>query len=300
MFTGRLREEIPHALKAIGDAVEDKSTLVELDLSDNAFGPAGADPVSDLLHKNRHIQVLKLNNNGLGISGGKMIASALVRAQEQNETEGRLSSLRVFVAGRNRLENEAITALAGAFEAHGTLEEVRVPQNGIKPEGVCALIKALAACKELQVLDLQDNTVAIEGATLLAETLRCWPKLRHLNLGDTLLTDEGSEAVILALREHSHLEYLNLIYVDISEDTAEKLVGVLKQLPKLKTLELNGNCFSAKGDIVSKLRQSLHHDALGSLSDMDFDESDEEDEAESEDEDVDALASKLESKLGLE
>ncbi|RCH87254.1 hypothetical protein CU098_001311, partial [Rhizopus stolonifer] len=41
IFTGRLLDEIPLALKALCDAFE-QVDLLELDLSDNAFGPAGA------------------------------------------------------------------------------------------------------------------------------------------------------------------------------------------------------------------------------------------------------------------
>jgi Ran GTPase-activating protein 1 len=68
MFTGRLKNEIPLALEAFVDAFLDKS-IDELDLSDNAFGPAGAKPLMKLLTHNRNIQILKLNNNGLGIQG---------------------------------------------------------------------------------------------------------------------------------------------------------------------------------------------------------------------------------------
>ena len=48
--------------------------LVELDLSDNAFGPRGIEGVVDLLKSPScySLQVLRLNNNGLGIGGGKV------------------------------------------------------------------------------------------------------------------------------------------------------------------------------------------------------------------------------------
>ena len=48
--------------------------LVELDLSDNAFGPNGIVGLVDLLKSSNcfSLQELKLNNNGLGITGGKV------------------------------------------------------------------------------------------------------------------------------------------------------------------------------------------------------------------------------------
>lgn len=48
--------------------------LVELDLSDNAFGLAGVKGIVTLLTSPAAftIKVLKFNNNGLGIGGGKV------------------------------------------------------------------------------------------------------------------------------------------------------------------------------------------------------------------------------------
>ena len=50
------------------------ASLTELDLSDNAFGPNGMEGLTDLLKSSScyRLQALKLNNNGLGIHGGKV------------------------------------------------------------------------------------------------------------------------------------------------------------------------------------------------------------------------------------
>jgi Ran GTPase-activating protein 1 len=47
---------------------------MELDLSDNAFGPIGVDGLAMLLRSPscHSLEILKLNNNGLGIGGGKV------------------------------------------------------------------------------------------------------------------------------------------------------------------------------------------------------------------------------------
>ena len=51
--------------------------LVELDLSDNAFGPNGVKGIVDLLSSKTcyTLQELRLNNNGLGTTGGKVYKS---------------------------------------------------------------------------------------------------------------------------------------------------------------------------------------------------------------------------------
>lgn len=60
---------------ALGDAlVTAQAQLVELDLSDNAFGPAGVEAISPLLTSPVcfSLRTLKLNNTGMGITGGKV------------------------------------------------------------------------------------------------------------------------------------------------------------------------------------------------------------------------------------
>ncbi|CAG2065617.1 unnamed protein product, partial [Timema podura] len=74
MFTGRMKTEIPQALKYLGAGlVLAGARLSELDLSDNAFGPIGVEGLAALLRSPTcyALHVLKLNNNGLGITGAK-------------------------------------------------------------------------------------------------------------------------------------------------------------------------------------------------------------------------------------
>lgn len=54
--------------------MEAQAQLVELNLSDNAFGPAGVKAITTLLTSPScfSLKVLKLNNNGLGSKGGSV------------------------------------------------------------------------------------------------------------------------------------------------------------------------------------------------------------------------------------
>ncbi|KAJ3284137.1 hypothetical protein HK104_010081 [Borealophlyctis nickersoniae] len=302
MFTGRLKDEIPLALEALGDALEDKVHLVELDLSDNAFGPAGAKPLMKLLTNNRNIQILRLNNNGLGIEGGRLIAEALVAAQSKNVAESRQSSLRVIVTGRNRLESKGAEYLSEAFRAHSeSLQEVRMPQNSIRPEGVQTLVRALATCKKLEHLDLQDNTFTEPGSVALAEALANWPHMRILNVGDCLLSARGGLAIIKALTGgHAKLQKLSLVFGEIDEAGAKLVPSMLANKVELVSLELNGNAFDAEGNSVKAIRDMLRShgnpDALDELDEMEYESEEEEEEEEGEEEedekgeDVDELA----------
>ncbi|KAJ3035321.1 hypothetical protein HK097_004240, partial [Rhizophlyctis rosea] len=246
MFTGRLKDEIPLVLEALGDALLDKKHLHTLDLSDNAFGPAGAKPLQKLLSQNTSIQTLRLNNNGLGIEGGRLIAEALTLSSTQPTP----SSLRTIVCGRNRLESPGAGHLASAFEAlKDTLEEVRMPQNSIRPEGVVRLASSLAKCTNLKVLDLQDNTFTEPGSKAIAAALPNWPNLQHLNVGDCLLSARGSIEIIKALTSgHESLQRINLAFGEIDPLGAKLIPEMLRNKERLEILELNGNAFDPEGE----------------------------------------------------
>ncbi|KAI9003187.1 hypothetical protein BC832DRAFT_577079 [Gaertneriomyces semiglobifer] len=295
MFTGRLRNEIPHVIEALSEALEDKKNLIELDLSDNAFGPAGAEPLQRLLTNNRHIQILKLNNNGLGIEGARLVSEALVKAGEKNKEEGKSSALRVIIAGRNRQESPGAAHWCKAFEAHAeSLEEVRMPQNSIRPEGIEVLMKSLATCKKLQHLDLQDNTFTERGSAALAEVVASWKSLRILNIGDCLLGDAGAIKVLKALTGGNEaLEKLHLAFNEIDPEGASLIAGMLMNKKKLALVELNGNAFDPDGDAVRDIKRVLLENGQeGALDELDEMEWDEEEEEEEEDEDEDTGAKK--------
>lgn len=52
----------------------------------------------------------------MGITGGKLLASALTDCYKCSKEKGKPLALRVFIAGRNRLENDGAKALAAVFK----------------------------------------------------------------------------------------------------------------------------------------------------------------------------------------
>lgn len=243
IFTGRLISEIPLALSSICDALKDKTSLVEINLSDNAFGGRSVEPMVPFLTHNRSFQILRLNNNGLGPAGGTVIANALLESAKLSKAAGTPSNLKVVICGRNRLENGSAPTWAEAFAAHGTLEEVRMVQNGIRMEGITALAKGLAQNRGIQHIDLQDNTFAVDGkltgVEAWTEALVSWPELHTLNLSDCVLSADGEVPTLV-----------------------EALAGGSN--PKLRTLQLQNNnleaaTFAVLAEAISKGLKSLMH-----------------------------------------
>lgn len=100
-----------------GALITAKAQLTELDLSDNAFGAQGVEGFELFLRSPAayKLKVLKLNNNGLGIAGGKLLAKCLLDCHQSSSAAGTPLQLATFISGRNRLENAGATALAEAF-----------------------------------------------------------------------------------------------------------------------------------------------------------------------------------------
>ncbi|KAJ3893026.1 hypothetical protein GG344DRAFT_75382 [Lentinula edodes] len=285
IFTGRLISEIPQALTAICDALIDKTSLIELNLSDNAFGGRSVDPMVPFLTKNRSFQVLKLNNNGLGPAGGQVLANALLDSAKLSKAEGKTSNLRTFICGRNRLEDGSASAWAEAFAAHGGLVEVRMPQNGIRMDGITALAGGLAKNRNLQYIDLQDNTFTFEGGLTgvkaWANSLRAWPDLHTLNLSDCFLSANGEVpelVTVLAEGSNPKLHSLQLQNNNLEGETSQLLAeNIMENMRNLKYLELQWNDFEEEDEHLRALRVSMKQRG-GKLSVTDEDEDEEEQE----------------------
>uniref|UniRef100_A0A671M936 Ran GTPase activating protein 1b n=1 Tax=Sinocyclocheilus anshuiensis TaxID=1608454 RepID=A0A671M936_9TELE len=273
------------AFRSLGNALMTSGArLTHLDLSDNAFGPDGVKGIESLLKSSAcyTLRELRLKNCGMGIGGGMILASALTECHKQSSAAGSPLRLKVFIAGRNRLENDGASALAKAFKLLGSLEEVHMPQNGINHPGISALATALKHNPNLQLLNLNDNTFTKRGSIAMAECLKV------INFGDCLVRSEGAIALAGALREGlPFLRELNLSFGEICEAAAVVVAKAVRGKADLEKLDLNGNCFGEEGcEALREVMESVNmEDLLGSLSDDEGEpEDDEEEEEEEEDE----------------
>ncbi|XP_064404921.1 ran GTPase-activating protein 1-like isoform X2 [Halichondria panicea] len=282
MFVSRLKAELPPALTSLaGGVMAAQACLTELDLSDNAFGPVGVEALVGFLTSSScfTLKIARFNNNGLGIKGGTLLSKALLDCHEEAQKAGQRLSLEVFVAGRNRLEDEGAKALSRLFETLGTLVQVCLPQNGINHEGVSALATAFSKNPNLQTIDLNDNTMTEEGSIALAEVLPNLQNLKVLNFGDCLVRNNGARAIAGAIKNgHRLLQDINLSFCELSQDVAMIVADSLANKEELRKIDLNGNCFGAES--IEMLKESLEAknllDALGSFSEDEGDDDDDE------------------------
>ncbi|KAJ8251602.1 hypothetical protein GJAV_G00223110 [Gymnothorax javanicus] len=293
MFTGRLRSEIPPSLVALGSAlITAGARLRVLDLSDNAFGPDGVRGIEALLKSTtcHTLQELRLNNCGMGVGGGKILAAALSECHKQSSAQGAPLQLKVFIAGRNRLENEGATALAQAFQLMGSLEEIHMPQNGINHPGVTALASAVQHNLQLRVINLNDNTFTKKGGIAMAQALKHLRSVQVINFGDCLVRSEGASAIAETLREGLPiLKELNLSFGEIAEEAALAVAEAVRHKAHLEKLDLNGNCLGEEGcEALKEIMAGMNMgDVLGSLSDDDGEPEDDDDDDDEDHEDED-------------
>ncbi|KAF9262909.1 RNI-like protein [Marasmius fiardii PR-910] len=298
IFTGRLITEIPAALTAICDSLIDKTSLIEINLSDNAFGGRSVDPMVPFLTKNRSFQILKLNNNGLGPAGGNVLANALLESAKLSAAEGKKSNLRTFICGRNRLEDGSASAWADAFAAHGGLVEIRMPQNGIRLDGITSIAKGLAKNPDLQYIDLQDNTFTFEGTLTgvqaWSDALASWPDLRTLNLSDCVLSGDGevpSLVETLAGGSNPKLHTLQLQNNNLEAETFARInESIQGPLKGLMALELQWNDVEEDDTNLADIGEHMKRRGGKLYVNDEDEEEDEEDEEDAEEATVDAEA----------
>lgn len=283
IFTGRLRSEIPPSLEHLGDGIiAAGARLSELDLSDNAFGPDGVKGIKKLLMSEScyKLSVLKLNNNGLGVGGGKLLSEAFIKCHESSSLAGCPFALKVFISGRNRLEDEGAKALSKAFKILGSLEEITMPQNGIRPDGVAALAGAFQENKNLRIININDNTCTETGARAIGNCLSSLQNLETLNIGDCLLKNSGALALAPELaRDMPKLKEVIMSFNEIRIEGALAITRSMKNKDSLSLLNLDGNQLGDQTEDLEELMSSFGHiDALAPFDDNEDPDSDEEDE----------------------
>ncbi|KAK9454548.1 hypothetical protein V1511DRAFT_451037, partial [Dipodascopsis uninucleata] len=289
MFTGRLKEEIPICLSNILPVLTTLPDLTTINLSDNAFGLAAIDPLSDFLSKHIPLQHLILANNGLGPIAGSKVALALTDLAMAKANVNSKYELETVICGRNRLENGSMESWSECFSANKGIREIRFYQNGIRQEGIECLLAGLAGCIKLQKIDLQDNTFTARGASALAKVLPNWrDELIELGISDCLLSTRGGIILGQALIDSGKfpkLKILRLQYNEIDAMGAGLLNNAIAlNLDVLEKIELNGNKFSEDDPLVAKLQDIFEERGFGEIDDLSDMEEDSEDEEEEEEE----------------
>lgn len=242
--------------------------MVELNLSDNAFGPIGLDALVNFFQSPvcYTLQELRMHNNGLGPEGAKKLGNAIEKCYENS---GRTLNLRVFVCGRNRLEFGGCKAISSALKLCGTLEEIQMPQNGIRPDAIEFIAEAISLNKNLKIINLNDNTFRASGGKLMSKSISHLKKLEYINFGDCLLKSDGALHILKAIVDNKNLREIILCGNQIDATTGLEIARMLLKNKSinnnLSLVDLNANNFGA--DTLNEIKDLLKPfgSALGSF-----------------------------------
>ncbi|KIK40273.1 hypothetical protein CY34DRAFT_765963 [Suillus luteus UH-Slu-Lm8-n1] len=198
IFTGRTIEEILGAIQALLDSLSHKTSLREINLNDNAFGE-------------RVVPFLEAIT--------PFIAEAACKSAP---TDGSQSNLEAVICGQNRLEDPGAATWAKAFEAHKTLTEVQMPQNGIHMD------------------DVEMDEEGRKAVRAWGEAVKTsWLKLRFLDLSGCMLSNgEGKNLQELRLQSNNldakSYEVLAQARLDLQDnddiEDSEHLDGIAEHL----------------------------------------------------------------------
>jgi Ran GTPase-activating protein (RanGAP) involved in mRNA processing and transport len=130
----------------LGPAIEENSSITDLDLSWNQIRLKGADAIADGLGKNSTLLVVNLGWNGFGDVGAESCSKML----------GENKTLEVLTLSNNRIRVTGSSCLAKALCSGGnsTLKSLALQHNELSDEGIIIWLATLRENNTLKTLDL--------------------------------------------------------------------------------------------------------------------------------------------------
>ncbi|XP_035766702.1 ran GTPase-activating protein 1a [Neolamprologus brichardi] len=212
MFTGRLRSEIPPALNSLGDALMlAGARLTVLDLSDNAFGPDGVKGIENLLKSSTcyTLQELRLNNCGMGVGGGKILAASLIYNHKKSSAAGSPLSLKVF---------QILSVSSQALKHLRSIQVINFGDCLVRPEGAKAIAVSVSeGLPILKELNLSYGEITEDAALVVAQAVKDKDQLEKLDLNGNCIGEDGCRALKVAMEAMNMSELLG----SLSDDEGE-------------------------------------------------------------------------------
>ena len=253
----RNTEEAVAVLDALCDAVGGHQ-LRSLNLSDNAIGARGVESVSRALRRQKGLQRLALNNDGLQGAAVLHVVQALLAPFQKGDSADdghHPTCIRHVELYRNLLQDDGPRALVPLVRASPQLSHLTLSSSRVSSAGGLALVTALSTLSRLEHLNLSDSNLGPEAGLVLARALLVpgrTQRLTSLHLGDIGVNDrkesgEAIRAIIVALRSSCpKLQQLDLQSNDISARNARLLARSLRGKRALQHLNLEGHSARAR------------------------------------------------------
>ncbi|KAM0677974.1 Ran GAP Rna1 [Binucleata daphniae] len=250
IFSALPKETMMECFKIILENLNPEN-LHFLDLSQNAISCNFPEFFTNFLQKLDKLKTLKIDNCGLGTTGGVNLAKALKNIKNK-------SDLHSIDISTNKLVSSA-KELGEALNEFTNLEEVYIQYNNVDRESMLAFLRSFEN-HSLSKLDLRDNFINVCGCELLGEYFVTWD-LEELRMGDCLIKDEGLKAFVNNAKEKiKYTMYqggytgnegieLDLSFNGITNEGIKELEEFLCDV-NVKLLRIEGNYFFECDDLT--------------------------------------------------
>ncbi|XP_031798394.1 ribonuclease inhibitor isoform X2 [Sarcophilus harrisii] len=226
--------------------MDPKCNLQRLELEYCEFTAASCEALSSVLKTKNSLQELTLNNNELGEAGVLLLCQGLMDPN---------CNLQVL-----KLEGCGVTPancrnLSTVLQTKESLEELCLGENKIGDAGLAQLCQGILSptCR-LKILWLWECDITAEGCRALAQVLKGKACLKKLSLICNQLGDQGAELLCQALLDPAcQLEELWLRTCGFTVASCPSFCTLLEKNRTLKELQLSTNALEDAGiELMSK------------------------------------------------
>jgi Leucine-rich repeat (LRR) protein len=218
-------------------ALQQLTSLVTLNLPDNAIGVRGTAALAAALVHLAHLQILNLENNNIGEGN----------LAEFGRSIGQLGTLKGLGLNNNRISSSHIASLTASITCMTSLRWLRMSNATLGLAGASSLATHMTAVNWLEHIELKCCQIGTAGAEHLGPLFMGMPRLEWVELSENSIGDAGCVALAPALSHCKNMVELKLGYNEIGDAGAAALAVPVGSMCRLEELDLDGNLISSTG-----------------------------------------------------
>ncbi|XP_074646905.1 uncharacterized protein LOC141902879 [Tubulanus polymorphus] len=234
--------------KAIAIPLVTNTSVLTLDLSDNAIEGEGAQYISEMLTENCYISELNLSNNNLGSDGAIAVCDML----SMNRT------IRKVDISANAFSDKDAAVIANFILDNNRIQEINISYNEFSEKGGELLGPAISENEVIEKLDLSWNHLRLKGGVAVVDGVKNNARLKSVNLSFNGLGNEGACALAELFKNNNVLLELDFSSNRIMPEGALLMAKGLDANETLKALRVANNPIGSAGALA--LINAIHND----------------------------------------
>ncbi|KAF0034241.1 hypothetical protein F2P81_014307 [Scophthalmus maximus] len=248
----------PQGTRALAVPLATNTSILRLNLRDNAMEGLGGAAIAKMLTENIYIAEVDVSNNNLGDHGASAFGGML-------EETGYLKSLNL---SENGFTNVAAKPLGQALVVNSELLHLDLSRNALGERSGHILGYSLSENTRLRSLSLAWNSIRGRGAVMLANGLAANMFLKSVDLSSNGFGKEAAAALGQALKDNYVLEELNVSNNLIHTEGAIHFATGLKVNRTIKSLNISRNPIQNAG--CYGILKSIRDNPDSAIEDLDF------------------------------